>query len=423
MLNKRLLTIINIMKTIFLLITLSFLLFPGAGVLAQGTGLLGPGMTPDSPFYFLETIVEKIGTFFTFGDLKKAERYSILAEERLAEANVMAERGKSELAERTLAIYRIQLENSITLAERAQTKGENIKEAMVRVGQATSIHLEVLTKLYEKVPEQTKPAIENAMEVSLKGHEKAVEVLREQDTLGDIPEEVSLSEEIPQEVRERIEQKLQIEKAFENIDLSKSARDICMERGGTSEMCDILPSEKFESFEGLKNFCLGQGATPEICSSLESKCREYGMTEVNKCFIFLSVYSMGTYQSAELKVVPAPILSEEEIQQKQIQVGPQEQSIQTESIQTEKRLKQRYIPGVSKVIIYSSPTCPHCEDAKEWFQQYNIEYEEIDISQDETKQNELMEIVGQIAVPTIEVEGDMMVGFNEERFSELFGIE
>ena len=93
------------MKAISLLITLVFLLSLGTGVLAQETELPDPGMTPDSPFYFLEIIAEEIGTFFTFGDLKKAERHAALAEERLAEVQAVIEKGKSELAEKNLEIY------------------------------------------------------------------------------------------------------------------------------------------------------------------------------------------------------------------------------------------------------------------------------------------------------------------------------
>ncbi len=67
------------MKRISLLIISVFLFSLGTGVLAQETELPNPGLTPDSLFYFLEIIVEEIGTFFTFGDLKKAERHAVLA--------------------------------------------------------------------------------------------------------------------------------------------------------------------------------------------------------------------------------------------------------------------------------------------------------------------------------------------------------
>ena len=53
-----------------------------------------PGLLPDSPFYFLEIISEEIGNFFTFGDIKKAERYAALSAERMAEAENLVENWK-----------------------------------------------------------------------------------------------------------------------------------------------------------------------------------------------------------------------------------------------------------------------------------------------------------------------------------------
>ncbi len=494
------------MKTVALLMVLSFLLFLGTGVLAQETEFPSPGLTPDSPFYFLETIIEGIGTFFTFGDLKKAERYANLAAERLAEAQVVAEKGKLELAEKTLQRYENQLNNSITRAEKAQAEGKNIEKVMevfAKVGQATSKHLDVLAEIYEKVSEQAKPAIENAIEASLKGHEKAVEVLKKQDALGNVPEEVFLPENIPQKIRESIrinvQQKLEIEKTLEGIDTSKSLRDICTEQGGTPEMCEEFPLEKFGSFKQIEAFCIEKGGPPEACSSLEAKCREFGVTEANECFILLSVSSIKTYQSTELRTVP--LQEDSDCPHGHVTYGQTKyccddsdrnspsnlghyytkgtleckvidttdgtlisHEIKTDSCdgdrltewmydsrhqalyeqydcpqgcedgacigdtteeesRVETRLEQRHIPPASKVIVYSMPVCPHCVLAIQWLQKNGIEYEVFDISQNETKQNELMEKVGQLAVPIIEVEGNILVGFNEKSFSEFFGVE
>ncbi|MBL7084204.1 MAG: hypothetical protein ISS41_11345 [Candidatus Aminicenantes bacterium] len=303
-------------KTILIAIFLSLLF--GTGVLAQETELPDPGLTPDSPFYFLETIAEGIGTFFTFGDLKKAERYALLAAERLAEVQAVVEKGKPELAEKTLERYRMQLNNSIARAEKAMNKGKDFEEVMEvvsRVGQATSKHLEVLAEVYEKVPEQAKPAIENAMKASVKGHEKAVEALKASNHLGEVPEEVPISTKIPQEVRERVQmrvqQELEIEKVLEGVDSSKSLRALCAEQGGTPEMCEEFPLEKFKSFKQIEDFCTERGGPSEICASLESICREYGVTTANECFLFLSISSIKAFTTAELKVVPASSLPEE----------------------------------------------------------------------------------------------------------------
>lgn len=299
------------------------------------TELPSPGLTPDSPFYFLERISEGIGTFFTFGDLKKAERHAALAAERIAEARAVVEKGKAELAEKTLERYKKQLNNSIARAEKAQAKGKSIKNVMEivaegtgkhltiiesilekvsekaktaatkakevsmagqknalralteedpegateinlkaaearlkrakqkaeegevegmeealgefenqhkfgeeisqiaqglgkdittveqLVGKATSIHLEVLAEVYEKVPAGAKEAIEKAMEVSVKGHEKAVEGLKKKDAINEVPEEPPLPEVIPEEVRERVKKKVreEIEKEQEEVEV------------------------------------------------------------------------------------------------------------------------------------------------------------------------------------------------------------
>jgi len=256
-------------KIFFSILILSFLIV-GTGVLAQNDELPSPGITPDSPFYFLERIVEKISTFFIFGDLKKAERHALLAAERLAEAQAIAEKGKPELIEKTSARYENQLEKSMARIERAIRKGENtekIMEVLDRVGQATSKHLEVLAEVYEKAPEQAKPAVENAMKVSVKRHEKAVEVLKAKNALGEITEEVTLPAQVPEEVRERIQREAQEELEQEKIERIK----------------EQIFKESFESFEAIEAFCIEVGGSPEQCAEAEAMCKEVGATTPGEC--------------------------------------------------------------------------------------------------------------------------------------------
>ena len=303
------------MKAISLLITSAFLFSLGTGVLAQETELPKAGLTPDSLFYVLEWISEGIGTFFTFGDLKKAERYAALAAERLAEVQAMSEKGKHKFVEKTLQRYENQLNNSIARAEKAQAKGQNIEKVMevvVRVGQATLKHLEVLAQVYEKVPEQAKPAIENAMKASIRGHEKAVEALKAQNALGDVPEAVSLPVEVPVEARERIQEKVrqesEVEKILEGFESLGTVRAFCIEQGGPPEACERFPLEGYKSFEPLEAFCTEAGGPPEICASIEAKCREFGVTTPDECFII--------FFTATTKAVSVPSLSEEEIEER-----------------------------------------------------------------------------------------------------------
>ncbi|MBU7007895.1 glutaredoxin family protein [Phosphitispora fastidiosa] len=64
------------------------------------------------------------------------------------------------------------------------------------------------------------------------------------------------------------------------------------------------------------------------------------------------------------------------------------------------------------VTIYTKDGCPHCQAAKEHFSRQNIDYTEINISEDKGKIDELVKVAGVRKVPVI-VEGDKVtVGFN-----------
>ena len=366
------------MKAISLLITSVFLLSLGTGVLAQETKLPDPGLTPDSPFYFLETIAEGIGTFFTFGDLKKAERYADLAAERLAEVQAVVEKGKLKSVEKTLERYEKQLNNSIARAKKAMTKAKDAEKAMeviAKVGKTTYIHLDVLAEVYEKVPEQAKPAVENAMKASLKGHEKAVEVLKSKNALGKVPEKVSVPAGVPQEVRERIQMKVQqglmIEKALQGSELP---RDLCIRMGGPSETCEKIPLKGFESFKEIENFCTEGGGPPEYCMTIESKCKEFGVTTPNECFRVISIATLETYQSAVLKTYPAPSLTEEEMKERKkieeenktlkLQIEGKIMEVSMEELSEEKFIEtpmEELECKFDEVILYISSGCTPCE--------------------------------------------------------------
>ena len=71
------------------------------------------------------------------------------------------------------------------------------------------------------------------------------------------------------------------------------------------------------------------------------------------------------------------------------------------------------------IIIYSTPTCPFCKKAKDFFSEHNVEYTEIDVSANEQKAEEMIQKSGQMAVPVIDVDGEIIVGFDEGRLREI----
>lgn len=187
-------------KKLLLGIFLSMFLFAGT-VQAQTSELPEPGLLSDSPFYFLKSWSEGIGTFFTFGDVAKAERFINLSEKRLAEAEALVEKGKPEIAERAINRYQEHLNLALAKAEEAKTKGLDTDEVLAKVAEATLKHQAVLADVYEKVPVQAKSAIERAMQTSIRGHEEALKAVS-----GQKREEVM--EQVEQR-RQEVEQKLE----------------------------------------------------------------------------------------------------------------------------------------------------------------------------------------------------------------------
>lgn len=75
-----------------------------------------------------------------------------------------------------------------------------------------------------------------------------------------------------------------------------------------------------------------------------------------------------------------------------------------------------------KVTMYSTPTCTYCVAAKQFFTENNIEFTEHNVASDEEKRSEMIEKTGQMGVPVIDIDGQLMVGFNEAKMRELLGL-
>ena len=72
-----------------------------------------------------------------------------------------------------------------------------------------------------------------------------------------------------------------------------------------------------------------------------------------------------------------------------------------------------------KVVIYTTPNCPWCHRAKEYLSQKGIPYTDIDVSTDIDKAKEMVQKSGQMAVPVIIIDDQIMVGFDQAKLDEL----
>ena len=69
---------------------------------------------------------------------------------------------------------------------------------------------------------------------------------------------------------------------------------------------------------------------------------------------------------------------------------------------------------MTKVILYFAPACSWCHRAKDYLESKGIEFQEIDVSTNQEAGHVMMSKSGQMGVPQIEINGKMIVGFNQE---------
>ena len=77
---------------------------------------------------------------------------------------------------------------------------------------------------------------------------------------------------------------------------------------------------------------------------------------------------------------------------------------------------------MKSITIYSTPTCHYCNLAKDFLKQHNIKYTEYDVAADLDKRKEMVDKSGQMGVPVIDIEGQIMVGYSEDELAKTLGI-
>lgn len=75
-----------------------------------------------------------------------------------------------------------------------------------------------------------------------------------------------------------------------------------------------------------------------------------------------------------------------------------------------------------KVLVYSTPTCPYCIRAKQFLNDNNIQFTGFDVSFDQAKAEEMIKKSGQMGVPVLDIDGEIIVGFDKERINKALGL-
>jgi len=74
------------------------------------------------------------------------------------------------------------------------------------------------------------------------------------------------------------------------------------------------------------------------------------------------------------------------------------------------------------VTVYSTPACSWCQAAKEHLRAHGVPFDDIDVSADIERAREMVEKSGQYGVPVLDIDGEIVIGFDRGRINTLLGI-
>lgn len=75
-----------------------------------------------------------------------------------------------------------------------------------------------------------------------------------------------------------------------------------------------------------------------------------------------------------------------------------------------------------KVNVYSTPTCPFCHLAKDYLKNKAVAFNDYDVASDNAKAQEMVQKSGQMGVPVIEIDGQIIVGFNKAEIDRFLSL-
>jgi glutaredoxin 3 len=78
---------------------------------------------------------------------------------------------------------------------------------------------------------------------------------------------------------------------------------------------------------------------------------------------------------------------------------------------------------MAKVTVYSTESCPWCAKTKDLLKKNTVSFKSIDVGKDEKGAKEMVKKSGQMGVPVIDIDGEIIVGFDESKLKKLLKIK
>lgn len=76
-----------------------------------------------------------------------------------------------------------------------------------------------------------------------------------------------------------------------------------------------------------------------------------------------------------------------------------------------------------RVTVYTTPTCPWCTTVKNYLRKHGVRYSEVDVAADQSAAQSMVSKSGQQGVPQTEIDGVMVVGFDQSKLNRLLEIK
>ncbi len=78
---------------------------------------------------------------------------------------------------------------------------------------------------------------------------------------------------------------------------------------------------------------------------------------------------------------------------------------------------------MAKIRIFSTTQCPYCVTLKEFLKEHDVEFEDINVAEDKVAAEEMIKKSGQMGVPVVEIDGEIIVGFDKQKICEILKIK
>lgn len=137
-----------------------------------------PGKTrPDSPFWSLKALRDKLLYTFTTNPLKKAELALLFSDKRLQDSKTLLEDKKPDLAISTLGKGEKYLELAVSEEGIARSKGIDTKDFLIKLASASLKHRQIIESLFSLLPEDGKPTVNKTEDYSKNSYNSSRDAL------------------------------------------------------------------------------------------------------------------------------------------------------------------------------------------------------------------------------------------------------